>query len=892
MKKISHFHTLFFVLVISLCLLAAGLPALAQDGAPLEPPANPDLLAAIVHSADSIKHANAVTIDVWYGGTQKFGKKGNPQQWVNILGNVSPSTNLATLAYVLNSKPERALSFSGSKRLVYTGDFNIELDISELKGGTNTIQIRATEKDGTVTKKNLSFTYTKGTVWPGNYTADWGSTSKIYDIAQVVDGKWAIEGGKLVTKEVGYDRLVAIGDMGDPAKGIWTDYEVTAPVTVKALDDTGYDGVSGGPAVGFFLRWQGHTMKDDEQPRILVERYGAIGRYHWLEKDGKEGLELTGNGWRKPLDTSKKWELNTTYMLKMSVQSIPDSTKAYYRLKFWKQGDPEPAAWDIEGSSADNNLPSGSVVLEAHHVDAEFGDVQVRRLADLNFDLTTSVTGSGDVVVIPVQSKYAYGDRVSITAVPAEGYYLKEWTGDMPQPRTVNPLVFDMTQDTAITANFAPVMSGSLTVNVEGMGEVTKDPDKESYEGGETVTLTAVPQLGYIFKEWTGDLSGTLNPATITVNGDMTITAIFEESDVISPVSDDFNRCELYTELWTFVNPSGVGSVTADPAQSDILLTVPPSPTMTMWESERNAPRIMQDTADQDFTVEIKFDSIPSYNNQFQGLLVEQDEDNWIRFDILNKNGVLKLFAGVTTGGTSEPKWTQTIDVGDSTEIYLRVSRLGDIWTQRFSTDGVNWQSPLSFDQPLAVASSGIFAGNENGAAAPEFVARADYFKNTAFPDGITGYLLSYSVLGAGAIELDSLPDENGRYVCSQVVTLQATPEDTFVEWSGDLTGSEPTAALTMDGDKAVTATFVEEYTLTVDVIGDGQVVISPDQEYYEAGTEVTLTAVAGQDFYFDGWSGDASGAMNPLVVTMDSDKAITAIFAKSTVFLPIIMSP
>ncbi|MEJ2753084.1 MAG: hypothetical protein P8169_10495, partial [Chloroflexota bacterium] len=188
--------------------------------------------------------------------------------------------------------------------------------------------------------------------------------------------------------------------------------------------------------------------------------------------------------------------------------------------------------------------------------------------------------------------------------------------------------------------------------------------------------------------------------------------------------------------------------------------------------------------------------------------------------------------------------------------------------------------------------SSGIFAGNENGAGASDFLVRADYFKNTAFPDGITGYLLSYNVTGSGAIELDPQPDENGRYVCSQVVTLQATPEDTFVEWSGDLTGSEPTAALMMDGDKAVTATFVEEYTLTVDVIGDGQVVISPDQEYYEAGTEVTLTAVAGQDFYFDGWSGDASGAMNPLVVTMDSDKAITAIFAKSTVFLPIIMSP
>jgi regulation of enolase protein 1 (concanavalin A-like superfamily) len=853
---------------------------------------------ATIDSVGSVQKAGAVTIDVWYGGTQKFGKKGNPQQWVNILGNVSPSTNLDTLAYVLNSKPVRALSFNGNKRLANEGDFNIELDINELKGGTNSIQIRATEKDGTVTRKNISFTYTKGSVWPENYTADWSSSSRIFDTAQVVDGKWAIEDGKLVVKEVGYDRLVAIGEMEHPegAPTVWTDYEVTVPITVKAIDDAGFEGVSGGPAVGFFMRWQGHSLKDDEQPRILVDRVGAIGRYRWLEKDGQEGLELTGDGWRKPLNTSKMWELNTTYILKMSVQSFPESTKAYYRLKFWKQGETEPGAWDIEGSSGEDNSPSGSVVLNAHHVDAEFGDVQIRRLSDLDFQLNTNVNGSGAVSVNPVQNSYSYGEKVTVTAIPAEGYYLKDWTGDLPNPGTVNPLEFDITQDVSVTANFEPVVGGTLTVNVEGMGQVTKDPDKESYEGGEAVTLTAVPEAGHLFKEWSGDLSGTLNPATITMNGDVTITAIFEEADVISPVSDDFNRCELYTDLWTFVNPSGVGSVSVEPAESDMLITVPAAPTMTMWMDARDAPRIMQDTLDQDFTVEIKFESIPDQNNQFQGLLVEQDEDNWIRFDILNKNGVKKLFAGATTDGTSQAIWNETIDVGDAAEIYMRVSRLGDTWTQRYSTDGTNWQSPLSFDQPLAVVSSGIFAGNENGAAAPDFVARADYFKNTAFPSGITGYLLSYDIIGAGTVALDPQPDENGRYGCTVdgplEVTLQATPEESFVEWTGDVTSSETTVTLTMDGDKSVTASFVEEYTLTSTVIGDGIVTVSPDQEKYEAGTEVTLTAVAGQDYYFAGWSGDASGTSNPLIVTMDSDKSITAIFAKATVFMPGVMSP
>ena len=134
----------------------------------------------------------------------------------------------------------------------------------------------------------------------------------------------------------------------------------------------------------------------------------------------------------------------------------------------------------------------------------------------------------------------------------------------------------------------------------------------------------------------------------------------------------------------------------------------------------------------------------------FQGLLVEQDADNWIRFDFVNKNGEMRLFAGAATNGSSVSKWNETIDIGEANEPYMRVSRLGDTWTQSFSTDGTSWQMPqnaTSFDMPMAVASSGIFAGNENGASAPDFVARADYFKNTAFPAALPGTCLRWMSL-------------------------------------------------------------------------------------------------------------------------------------------------
>jgi photosystem II stability/assembly factor-like uncharacterized protein len=66
---------------------------------------------------------------------------------------------------------------------------------------------------------------------------------------------------------------------------------------------------------------------------------------------------------------------------------------------------------------------------------------------------------------------------------------------------------------------------------------------------------------------------------------------------------------------------------------------------------------------------------------------------------------------------------------------------------------------------------------------------------------------------------------------------------------------------------------------LVVNKVGNGQVTIDPDASPYADQSKVTLTASADPDYAFSNWSGDATGNTNPLVVTMDSDKTITANF-------------
>ena len=70
-------------------------------------------------------------------------------------------------------------------------------------------------------------------------------------------------------------------------------------------------------------------------------------------------------------------------------------------------------------------------------------------------------------------------------------------------------------------------------------------------------------------------------------------------------------------------------------------------------------------------------------------------------------------------------------------------------------------------------------------------------------------------------------------------------------------------------------------YTLTVSAspAGSGSIQVAPLKNNYVNHEQVILTAVPGVDYEFLNWSGGASGSDNPLSITMDSNKSITAVF-------------
>jgi uncharacterized repeat protein (TIGR02543 family) len=65
------------------------------------------------------------------------------------------------------------------------------------------------------------------------------------------------------------------------------------------------------------------------------------------------------------------------------------------------------------------------------------------------------------------------------------------------------------------------------TVSPSASGSVAKSPNTADYSPVAVVTLDAIAAPGYTFAGWSGDLTSTTNPATVTMDADKTITATF-----------------------------------------------------------------------------------------------------------------------------------------------------------------------------------------------------------------------------------------------------------------------------------------------------------------------------------------------------------------------------
>lgn len=158
-------------------------------------------------------------------------------------------------------------------------------------------------------------------------------------------------------------------------------------------------------------------------------------------------------------------------------------------------------------------------------------------------------------------------------------------------------------------------------------------------------------------------------------------------------------------------------------------------------------------------------------------------------------------------------------------------------------------------------------------------------FALTANRTLVANFLLNTYTLTVNAVNgtVSKAPDL-ATYNHGSNVVLTATPAAGYVfsSWSGDATGTTNPLTVNMTSNKNITANFTaipaNQYTLTVNAV-NGSVAKVANQPTYTSGSTVVLTATAAAGYTFSFWSGDATGSVNPLTVTMNANKNITANF-------------
>ena len=127
------------------------------------------------------------------------------------------------------------------------------------------------------------------------------------------------------------------------------------------------------------------------------------------------------------------------------------------------------------------------------------------------------------------------GRTVTLTATPAYGYGFVNWTVAGVEVSTENPYKPTITANTDFVANFEELPMCTVTVTSSDATKGSVETSATRVPQGEYVTLTATPQPGNIFINWSvnGSTVSTENPFNVPINADTEFVANFEESAIV-----------------------------------------------------------------------------------------------------------------------------------------------------------------------------------------------------------------------------------------------------------------------------------------------------------------------------------------------------------------------
>jgi polygalacturonase len=509
--------------------------------------------------------------------------------------------------------------------------------------------------------------------------------------------------------------------------------------------------------------------------------------------------------------------------------------------------------------------------------------------------LSTSTTGSGTITVSPAGTVFSCGTSLTITANPAQYYSLTAFSGSI--TGTTNPQTYVINANSSISAAFSQT-SFPITTTIVGPGSVAASPvdSGSGYTPGTQVTLTATPAAGASFTGFSGAITGTTNPQTLTVNGATSVTANFLASVITQDaVSHGVSTGTAANTLsWNHTLGGGTSrAVVIAVGQTDSAASPDPSSVVTsvmfngvyatpVPNSIINGGTSGSVQAQLFYLLESELPAAGTYTITVTlAGSVEGIQGGAVSFSNVNQAGPEAVITHRDTSGadlisTAITTLTNNAVVVDSVE------------DNTVATLAANTGQSVvySASAPIGTGGSSIKFTPTAGSTTLGWAGSASRLAHSlaAFPPATSNipatYALTTSIAGGTGGTITSNPGLSQYPVSTGVLlTANASVGYVFSSWSGDYTSTANPLPITMDTNRNVVANFapVSTCTLAINIVGTGTV--TPAAGTYNCGTVIHFVATPAAGYTFTSYSGDFNSLDNPADFTISSNATVTAEF-------------
>ncbi|QHT48033.1 tetratricopeptide repeat protein [Bacillus sp. SB49] len=328
-----------------------------------------------------------------------------------------------------------------------------------------------------------------------------------------------------------------------------------------------------------------------------------------------------------------------------------------------------------------------------------------------------------------------------------------------------------------------------VRTEVVGEGQVTVFPAEESFPVGEDITIEARPAEGWEFVRWEGDIDADGPKVNLTIEDHINATAVFEKVG---------HNLELSIEGEGQIIRDSLAATYAHNAEVSLRARADQGWEFVRWEGSQTGS---------ESDIEVLMDDDKALKAVFQQVGAEEEEEQ----------------EEETTDETEASSAAYSLNLAINGNGRITKSKSGssfpedtDVTITAIPADGWTFKgwSTGSYSSSLTVTM------NQNRAMTATFEKKASQPAPTPAPEPKPEpkpdpkpepepeqFSLSTSVEGQGSIQASDRSVRAGRNI-----TVTAVPAEgwSFVRWSGDISGSSPSATFMMDRNKSVTAVFEE----------------------------------------------------------------------------------